>query len=129
MRRFWSGLFWGLLLGGVLGWLWRRWCCSLEHGDSVEGPIISLAQEPSPPLREQKSGPVQLGSAKQAPPDDLTVLRGVGPAFAQRLQQAGIHRYAQIASTTPEALSEHCGAPAWRIRRDDWIGQAADRVQ
>lgn len=38
--------------------------------------------------------------------DDLTLVKGIGPVFAARLQQANITKIAQIAELQPEKLSE-----------------------
>lgn len=70
---------------------------------------------------------------EQAPPptpvtDDFTLIKDIGPRFAQALCDAGITRFAQLAALTPETLSDQL-APfvtvrAQRIRSRDWIGQA-----
>ena len=60
--------------------------------------------------------------------DDLTQLKGVGPAYAKKLNEAGITSFAQIAALTPEGvaeLEEKLNASG-RVERDGWIEQAKD---
>ena len=61
------------------------------------------------------------------PPDDLQVLKGVGPKLATILNERGLTRYEQIASLSPgqiEALDESLGAFRGRLSRDKVIEQA-----
>ena len=55
------------------------------------------------------------------PPDDLRQLKGVGPKFAEMLNQRGIIRFDQIAKLSPsqvEALDETMGPFRGRFDRD-----------
>jgi len=60
-------------------------------------------------------------------PDDLTQIKGIGPAFAKRLAEAGYTTYAGIANATPEALREATHAPAI-ANPDEWIAGARARM-
>ena len=63
----------------------------------------------------------------EGPPDNLQVMKGVGPKFAALLNQNGITRYAQIARLSPgeiEALDAKLGAFSGRIARDRIVDQA-----
>lgn len=58
--------------------------------------------------------------------DDLTRISGVGPVLVQKLNDAGITSFAQIAAFTAEdvaRIDEQLNFKG-RIERDDWIGQA-----
>ncbi len=62
--------------------------------------------------------------------DDLTELDGIGPAYATRLQDAGIDSFAALAASDAATLGAIIQAPAWR--QPDygaWIAQAQARVQ
>ncbi len=109
--RFLKGFALGIVLGGLLAWVYQHYFWPRPE---------TVLDQPRPRVRPAPA--VQV-------PDDLVALRGVGPAFAQCLQQAGIRTYADLARMTPEELAERCQGPVWRIRRDDWIGQAAARVK
>jgi len=60
-------------------------------------------------------------------PDDLTQIKGIGPAFAKRLTEAGYTTYAEIANATPDALREATHAPAI-ANPDEWIAGARARI-
>ena len=57
--------------------------------------------------------------------DDLTRIRGIGPAFASRLAEAGLVSFADLTTSSPEALQAIIAAPDWRYPDyQDWIAQA-----
>ena len=61
------------------------------------------------------------------PPDDLVKLKGVGPRFAELLNERGIVNFAQIAHLTPdeiERLDPSLGPFAGRLTRDRIVEQA-----
>lgn len=61
------------------------------------------------------------------PPDDLVLLKGVGPKFAELLNERGIIKFAQIAHLTADELARldpTLGAFRGRIARDRIIEQA-----
>ena len=61
------------------------------------------------------------------PPDDLQKLKGVGPKFAQVLNQRGITRFEQLAKLNPhqiERLDAELGAFRGRLQRDRVTEQA-----
>ena len=60
-------------------------------------------------------------------PDDLTVIKGLGPKAAAQLHGLGISRYAQIAGLTESqvaGLDARMGTFKGRITRDRWVEQA-----
>jgi predicted flap endonuclease-1-like 5' DNA nuclease len=61
------------------------------------------------------------------PRDDLCIIKGVGPKFADALHGLGFHRFEQIAGLTPteiERLDPQLGAFRGRIVRDRIVEQA-----
>ncbi len=59
-------------------------------------------------------------------PDDLTQIKGLGPAMAKKLNEAGITRFAQIAAMKKaelEALDAKIGARG-RVLKGEWAKQA-----
>jgi Helix-hairpin-helix domain len=56
--------------------------------------------------------------------DDLQQIAGIGTALAARLTEAGVLRYRDLASRTPEQLAAMARLPAGKITSQDWIGQA-----
>ena len=72
------------------------------------------------PVHEQLPG-------ASGPPDDLVLLKGVGPKFAELLNERGIIKFTQIAHLTPDELARldpTLGAFRGRISRDRIIEQA-----
>ncbi len=64
-------------------------------------------------------------AASQAAGDDLTRLEGIGPAYAARLNAAGIMTFADLATADETRLSEIIAAPGWRkVNYGEWIEQA-----
>ncbi|NOD34794.1 MULTISPECIES: NADH-quinone oxidoreductase subunit NuoE [unclassified Ruegeria] len=75
----------------------------------------------------KEAQPETLTAARDGKPDNLKMLKGVGPKLEETLNELGFYHYDQIASWTPEHV-------AWvdarlkfkgRIERDGWIEQAA----
>ncbi len=56
--------------------------------------------------------------------DDLTVINGIGPTFAKRLQEAGITTYQALARLTGEQIKEITRAAEWQADPNEWIAAA-----
>lgn len=57
----------------------------------------------------------------------LTDIKGIGPVYAGKLYEAGIHTFKQLAALTPEEIHTIMNEPKWRARGIDaasWIEQA-----
>jgi len=70
-----------------------------------------------------------IGELVEKPPrptqDRLTDIKGIGPVYAGRLYEAGIHTFRQLAAMTPDELDALIAAPKWRaIDAESWIEQA-----
>jgi predicted flap endonuclease-1-like 5' DNA nuclease len=64
---------------------------------------------------------------EKAPHDDLCMIKGIGPKFADALHDLGFNRFEQIAHLTPteiERLDGQIGAFRGRIERDRIVEQA-----
>lgn len=57
--------------------------------------------------------------------DDLTVIDGIGPTFASRLQDAGITTYAELANLSVEQVREITHVAEWQANPSEWIASAA----
>ena len=103
----------------------------------LEAEVATLRAQPvavpdrvvAPQVAAVPAGAVPLATAAAAgAPDDLSRIRGIEKAGAERLKTAGITRYAEIErmSATEEAdLERTIGAPAGYIARKQWRDQAA----
>jgi predicted flap endonuclease-1-like 5' DNA nuclease len=83
----------------------------VEHRDWSDHPFVR---------------PVELTSAGDER-DDLTEIKGIGPAFQKKLQVLDIYTFRQLSELSGEAverLAEIIEVFPERIHRDNWIGQA-----
>ena len=63
-------------------------------------------------------------------PDDLTVIKGVGPVFQWKLRDAGFNTYQQLATADPDQLRRMLDIKNWqRVNVEAWIEQARDWAQ
>lgn len=104
----------GLTIGGLLAllfWYWQK-STSAEDGALELLDRLALAEKKLDRLRLNKAQnrAVLAGSPSPAKPekqaaDDLTRIKGIGPMYAARLQEAGIHTFAQLTAVTPQDLA------------------------
>lgn len=64
------------------------------------------------------------GGTSRSQVDDLTVIKGIGPTFAARLENAGVTTYKSLAKLTPDELKEITHVADWQGNPGDWINQA-----
>ncbi|HEX9926168.1 MAG TPA: hypothetical protein VGD99_26160 [Anaerolineae bacterium] len=78
---------------------------------------------------DDKQQPSPNNSATASASDDLKLINGIGPTIEQRLNEAGIRAFTQLAALSPQALIDLVdnvtNMSLARIERQDWIGQAA----
>jgi hypothetical protein len=83
---------------------------------------LALPREPDPPIfRVAPQTPPAGQTASQQ--DDLTIVKGVGPVYAARLQDSGISSLAGLAAAQAETLSATIDVPVGRVSA--WIDEAA----
>jgi len=71
--------------------------------------------------------PQGLASARDGRPDDLEVIKGIGPKLAVLLNRLGFYHFDQLAGWTAAELAwvdDNLEGFKGRATRDDWIGQA-----
>jgi len=86
-----------------------------------ETPAMPPVETPVSPSVTQPATP----PSGEGPHDDLTSIRGIGPAMSRRLNQAGIHTYAQLAASNPDELRKGLGEVGRLASVQEWIAQAA----
>ena len=100
-------------------------------------PAVSAKATPAGAVSSQavlngagKSSPVvppKSGNGKNAPKDDLQKINGIGPVFAQTLNELGTYTFIQIARWKPEdikKISKKLDTDPERIKRENWIADA-----
>lgn len=96
-----AALVLGLLIGWLIEWVidwfyWRR-----VRSEPAQKPAdISAITSVQKTVRAKRP----LGS-----PDNLTMIKGIGPVIAKRLNQAGIYTYEQLADLTLDEFEEALG--------------------
>jgi len=112
----------------------------LNEARRVWGSLTELMQQrrgrkpaapPPPPPVEKVVAPPPVEEAPPPPaeevtPDDLTTIRGIGASMQQRLNEAGVYTYAQLATSTPEELRRGLGTAGRLARAEEWIEQARE---
>ncbi len=96
-----AALVLGLLIGWLIEWVidwfyWRR----IHSEPAQKTADISATTSAQKTVKSKRP----LGS-----PDNLTVIKGIGPVIAKRLNQAGIYTYEQLADLTLDEFEEALG--------------------
>lgn len=132
--------FFGLLIGGLaalLVWYYQK-STSAEDGALILLDRLAAADRRVRGLLAEQSGrrqhetpqylplPIQVVTAPTdevpsflrktatAVPEDLTVVQGIGPVFAERLVQAGIDTLVKLTAVSPANLAEILQIPESR---------------
>ena len=113
---------------------------AMRPDDEAEAAAVPDCGGVSEVIAEPAPAPVETAPAEAAPvepapvevipavrkPDDLTRIRGIGPAIERKLHARGVTTFQQIADLTGEELSALDDALDFRgrIERDEWVAQA-----
>jgi predicted flap endonuclease-1-like 5' DNA nuclease len=63
-------------------------------------------------------------------PDDLTVIKGIGPVYQWKLRDAGFSTLKQLSTADPDQLRRMLDVKNWqRVDVESWIEQARDWAQ
>ena len=63
-------------------------------------------------------------------PDDLTVVKGIGPVYQWKLHDAGCNSFKQLAAADPDQLRRMLDIKNWqRVNIESWVSQARDWAQ
>ena len=111
----------GCVVGHILYGLWaNRLSPPITERDAMTASAISAGVKNA--TRKAK---------RDRKRDDLTRIKGVGPAIAKKLQRMGIKSFEQIADwdLADEAVKDQRLSCKGRIGREDWIAQARKLAQ
>lgn len=88
----------------------------------ADAPKAEAKAEKAPEAETKETAPKKAGA------DDLKKLSGVGPVLEQKLLDAGVTSYAQIAAWTEADIAEFDEKLSFkgRIEREGWIEQAKE---
>ena len=113
-------LIWFFLGFAIGAWIGRPLKPSPSQSSAPDAPRSGKARTFQRPAAATVVAPVT------GKPDDLTAIKGIGPAFVDKLKVLGITTFADLAGQDPDALAQRLGGrpTAERIRRERWIEQA-----
>ena len=95
-----------------------------ETTPEQDATAADAAPAHQPPMDEL--GPA-IAAQQDEVPDDLTMIKGIGPEIDAALRSLGVQRFEDIASWMPEDIERidgELGVFKGRILRDEWIAQA-----
>ncbi len=101
---------------------------AVDGGPAADVGVVADARPT--PLPDPPHGP--FTTAPDGPADDLKRISGVGPKLEQMLNEQGITTFRQLAALSEDdvdALQSRLPQFPGRIRRDDWVNQAAQLAQ
>lgn len=98
-----------------------------ETKPSATAPALYLVKATVVETSPSQEARRPQGLDKPAVPDDLKAISGIGPKLETVLNGYGVWTYAQIAEWTDAEIGWMDDTLGFRgrIRRDDWVGQAA----
>ena len=109
-----------LILVLMIGYYVTKWWLDQQQQKQSAAPV-----KVAPPDKPQAP------SATPSHSDPLTEIDGIGPAYERALNALGIKTFAQLSVQNPDDLAMRLSSvriTAARIRRDQWIEQAAARI-
>ena len=87
-------------------------------------PTLPRVEVAPPPPRVEVALPPP--AVKEVVPDDLTVIRGIGPSMETRLNECGVTTYAQLAGASRDVIREKLGDFGRLAKVEDWISRARE---
>ncbi|MCJ2013079.1 30S ribosomal protein S2 [Methylobacterium sp. J-076] len=102
------------------------------NDDAAPASVATDALDPADvAMLAESTEHFELLAAPRGAPDDLTKLNGAGPQIVQKLNDAGIYHYWQIAAMTADEVAKVDADLKLngRIDRDSWVSQARGFVE
>jgi len=90
-------------------------------------PPAPAAPPSAPPTAPEASRPAVLAAARDGRPDDLKLIKGVGPKLEALLNSLGFFHFDQVAAWTAAELAwvdQNLEGFKGRASRDEWVAQA-----
>jgi len=120
-----------LVVAAAFLFIWRRRDEGAEpkaHDAKIQQPGRGIADEAALAVENVSNQFLNLPSPGDGPPDELTLMKGLGPRAATILNDLGIIRFEQIASLNEQQIivvDDRLGTFKGRLARDRWVEQAS----
>lgn len=98
-----------------------------RSADSTDQPASEPEAAPHPQASESPAATEAPAPEATTADDDLTAIRGIGPAMQKRLVAMGIHTHADLAAADVDTLTERLKADKAVVSRDQvrrWVDTA-----
>lgn len=145
--RFRYGLLIGVMVGWMLEQVWgklsgrpqtlellltakdeaRQWQLKALELEQRQAQLLSPAQAEAlqQQLGEARLLIEELQIRLSNLPNALTRIKGIGRAFAEKLNAAGIYRFNDLAALSPDEIIDIIDAKPWqKVEPEKWIAQA-----
>lgn len=111
----------GLLVGWLIEWMidyfyWRRRYAEQE---------VVYARQTTSESRDAPVSTVESRPAVKAAPDDLKIVKGIGPVIERKLNDAGIYTFEQLGNLTVADLRRILGNAIERLSDEEALLQQA----
>jgi predicted flap endonuclease-1-like 5' DNA nuclease len=115
IKVFWIGFAFTAALA-----LWIYWLLRQQRVVAPEPLVVSGRR------RARQTSTLPSSAEHQSPPisDPLEEIGGIGPVYANRLNEAGVFTFQQLASTPADELARITGVTRWDPA--DWIAEATE---
>jgi NADH-quinone oxidoreductase subunit E len=107
-------------------WLGGRPAAAAPEIAPAPSAAAAPAAAPAAHVAAQKR-PEALAAARDGKPDDLKVIKGIGPKLEDLCHRLGFFHFDQIANWTAKEIAwvdDNLEGFKGRVTRDDWVGQA-----
>lgn len=111
------------------------WKAPVPVDQQVDAPVAETAPKPKvepeapPAVAYSEADKPALLSAPNGEPDDLKLIKGIGPKLEKELNGAGVYHFSQIAAWTEKEVAwadDNLVSFKGRISRDNWVSQAKE---
>lgn len=120
----------GIAIGVVLYWIFEQLLGGVgkNAADSAWAAKLATAEGQVSDLKQQLEAALSAATTQQVyvVADRLQKVNGIGNVYAQKLNDAGIYTFAQLADQSPGRLVEIIAPESWQaIDPNAWIQEAA----
>lgn len=91
---------------------------------AMAAPVMAAPVMAAPVAAQRPHG---LTAARGGKPDDLKIIKGIGPALEKLCHSLGYYHFDQIAAWTPAEIAwvdDNLEGFKGRVTRDEWVAQA-----